>query len=184
MKKINETSKIGDLIDASVFASGVNGFKLRSVTKHSTIFSFWKDIVGSKFEKFTKPYAIKHSTFYVSTKSPVVAQELSLYKKTLLKKINSYSMPLGLEIKNITFNYKNFDEITAISAPETEVEDKPIWLSDDSLEKIEADENEIAQIEKHIKKIKLLNDKQKKKLILKIIASKKAKIVQNTHSNG
>ena len=102
MRQINDTSSIGDLIDTSVFCAKKNS-KINHVVKQSTIFSFWKNVVGQKFVKFTKPYNIKYSKLYVSAKSPVVVQELSLYKAKLIEKINSYSKPLGIEIKDIIF---------------------------------------------------------------------------------
>ena len=179
MKKINETSTIGSLIENSVFAQALGGEKMRSVVKHSTIFSFWEEVVGKKFFKFTKPYAIKYSTLYVSAKSPIIAQELTLYQKTLIKKINSYSMPLGVEIKKIVFNYKNFDDMTAKKPFDAQIEDKPVWINDEQLLNVEVDNGSIEEIKKNIEKIRLLNDEQKKTLIKKIIQNQKAKTLQD-----
>lgn len=180
MKKINETATIGDLIDSSLFAATLKSSKMRFVVRHSMIFSFWEEIVGKKFANFTKPYAIKYSTLYVSAKSPVIAQELTLHKNMLIKKINSYSMPLDVEIKNISFNCKNFETLTSSEAASCEVEDKPVWIEEKDLLGVEADKEEILEIEKHVQKIKLLNEEQKKKLISKITAAKKAKVIQST----
>ena len=87
MKKINETLSISELMSSTVFGQKAEeGFAI--VAKHSTIFSFWGDIVGKKFQKYTKPYAIKNSKIYVSTKSPALIQELTLLKSKILAKIH------------------------------------------------------------------------------------------------
>ena len=108
-RKNNKTTSIGELLHNGAFSEFVNKNKLNAIIKHSTIFSFWGNIVGAKFSNITKPYSIKANKIYVSVKSPVIAQELSLYKAKILQKINSYSQPLGLFINDIVFNYKNYN---------------------------------------------------------------------------
>ena len=182
--KNNETLSIGSLIDSSIFAKSLKDGKLQDIIKHSTIFSFWGEIVGRKFEKITKPYAIKKSIFYVSVKSPVVAQELSLNKKILIKKINSYSMPLGYEIKDIVFNFKNFEVVTSNAFDENKEgdysDDNLIWYNCDELDKIELSISTIEKIRASVSKISFLNNEQKEKLILKIIQNHKAEILRKT----
>ena len=58
MKQNNETKSISELLNDSIF-NQTSQNKLNSVIKQSTIFSFWDNIVGAKFSKFTKPYSIK-----------------------------------------------------------------------------------------------------------------------------
>ena len=119
MKKNNKTVSISDLINSTVFGDIVKEDKMSFVIKQTTVFSFWEDIVGKKFVKYTKPYVIKSSKIFVSVKSPVIIQELNLYKTKLLKKINSYSIPLGIEIKDIVFDYKNFEDKTKVKGKKT-----------------------------------------------------------------
>lgn len=155
----------------------MEGNKMGAVIKHSTIFSFWNNIVGAKFAKFTKPYAIKYNKLYISAKSPVIVQELNLYKKRILKNVNSYSMPLGIEIIDIIFNYKNY----VVSTPETIVqgiEDKPIEIKKAQLETIELDKKIQEQIKENVDKIKFLNEEQKEIFARKIESTYKAKNFQ------
>ncbi len=176
MRQINDTSSIGDLIDTSVFCAKKNS-KINHVVKQSTIFSFWKNVVGQKFVKFTKPYNIKYSKLYVSAKSPVVVQELSLYKAKLIEKINSYSKPLGIEIKDIIFNYKNFNATETIA--QAGIEDKPIEIEKNKLSEVEVDIETREKIKAKIEKLKFLNPGQKENFIKKILSTYQAKAFQN-----
>lgn len=177
MKKHNPTTHIGELINKTTFGDMMKGNKMGAIIKHSTIFSFWNNIVGAKFSKFTKPYSIKCNKLYVSAKSPIIVQELSLYKAKILRNINSYSMPLGIEITDIIFNYKNY----CASVPETlskQVEDKPIEITKEQLDKISLDEKVQEEIKKNVDRIKFLNDQQKKNFARKIESTYKAKDLQ------
>lgn len=177
MKKHNPTIHIGELISKTAFADMAKGNKMGAIIKHSTIFSFWNNIVGVKFAKFTKPYAIKYNKLYVSAKSPVIVQELNLYKKKILKNINSYSLPLGIEITDIILNYKNY----SMTTPETlsnQIEDKPIEITNSQLEKIELDDNTKNSIKQNIDKIKFLNEEQKEIFARKIESTYKVRNLQ------
>lgn len=175
--RINKTATIGELLNISRFSDGINSSKIDLITKHSTIFSFWGDIVGKKFTTFVKPVSIKASKLYVSAKSPVIIQELELYKSKLLKKINSYSRPLGIEIKDIVFNYKNFNE-TQNQKDETLVEDKPLMFDEKLINSIVLDDNTIQKIKESVSKISFLDKEKKEKLLNKIIFSKKAELIR------
>ena len=177
MKKNNPTTQIGELLNKTAFGESIKGQKFGQIIKQSTIFSFWNNIVGAKFAKYTKPYAIKFQKLYVSAKSPVLVQELSLYKAKIIKNINSYSMPLGIEIKDIIFSYKNY----AASIPETlsdYKEDKPVEITQNQLNELELDENIKEKLKTNIDKIKFLNDEQKDNFSKKIIDTYKAKLIQ------
>ena len=87
MERSNKTYLLCDLLENSVFGENQKMF-LSKIAKQSTIFSFWDEIVGKKYFSLSKPYKIISSKLYISTKSPVVSQELGLLKSRLLKKIN------------------------------------------------------------------------------------------------
>lgn len=182
MKRYNKTSSLKDLLENSVFNSAATKNKMTNVIKHSTVFSFWNNIVGLKFARHTKPYAIRANKIYVSAKSPAVIQELNLYKFKLLSKINTYSKPLGIEIKDIIFNYKNFE----ISKAESEVqeEDIPVELKNEEIENITMDNKTEIELREKIEKINFLNGEQKEKLLSKLISAKKAQIIQNKEINN
>ena len=175
--RTNKTNSISALLHSSAFSSMMSENKLNFVVKQSTIFSFWDSIVGSKFSKFTKPYSIKANKLYVSAKSPVVAQELSLYKTKILNKVNSYSQALGLEIKDIIFNYKNYTSTNPIKS--NTVEDKPVVIEKSTLNDIELAKENKEQIQKSIDKINFLDENQKQKLADKIVQNQKARIIQD-----
>ena len=177
MKKHNPTTHIGELISKTAFGEMAKGNKMGAVIKHSTIFSFWNNIVGAKFAKFTKPYSIKYNKLYVSAKSPVIVQELNLYKSKIIRNVNSYSQPLGIEITDIIFNYKNY----CASTPETlanQIEDKPIEIKKSQLESIELDKKTQEQIKENVDKIKFLNEEQKINFVRKIESTYKVKNLQ------
>ncbi len=178
-KDDNRTGKmqtVGELINSSKFSEIINSNKINLIAKHSTIFSFWSDIVGRKFSNITYPLKIKASKLYVCAKSPVIVQELSLYKINLVKKINSYSMPLGIEIKDIVFDYKNYKKENANT--DDFVEDKPENYDETFLDNINIDEAEIEKIKNHIFKIDFLNDTQKQLLLKKVIAAQNPKLAR------
>ncbi len=181
MKKDNKTQTISELLNSKAFCNAMGKDKLNSAIKHSTIFSFWSNIVGAKFSNITKPSVIKGQKLYVSAKNPVVIQELTLYKAKLISKINSYSKPLGVEINDIIFNYKNY----STTQPKTlnDKEDKPIWYKSSELRDIEIDNNTKEEFKKHVEKINFLNKEQKKNLLSKIINNEKAKIMQKEFKN-
>ena len=177
MKKINETKSLGELISAFTFENSKGkSVSLSHIIKQSTIFSFWNDIVGTKFAKFSKPLAIKYNTLYVSAKSPVVVSELNFCKAKILEKLNSYSNALGIKIKDIKFDYKNFNsKVQTHFADET----KPVWYKKEDLDEIELDENYKSEIKEAISKIRFLNEEQRKTLLDKIFQAQKAKIKRN-----
>ncbi len=176
MKRDSKTQTLSELIHSSVFSQKDAKNKINAVIKHSTIFSFWESIVGAKFSKFTKPYSIKYNKLYVSAKSPIIVQELNLYKRNILNKVNSYSRPLGIEITDIIFNYKNYCAQNPIQ--HLAVEDTPVWFEKSDIEQVKLDENKKEAISKNIDKINFLSDEQKERLTGKILENEQAKVLQ------
>ena len=119
MKKLNETKTISELLNNFTFGcESSKGKSLSGTIKNSVLFSFWEEIIGSNFAKYTKPTKISNSKLYVSAKSPIIVQELSLNKSTLFKKINKYSTALKFKINDIVFEYKNYKKETRINNQE------------------------------------------------------------------
>ena len=173
-KRLNKTSSISELLSDTMFKSIKRNKTVKNALKHSTLFSFWNMIVGKKFEGLTRPTMIRNSIIFVSAKSPVIVQELNLYKARLLEKLNSYSMPLGIEIKDIFLSYKNY--IT--HEEEKYLEDKPQWYEKETFDSVAVEEEFQGEIKRNIDKINFLNDNQKNKLILKIFDAKKAQTLR------
>jgi len=175
-ERANKTQKLSDILNGTVFSDKLKKTAFSRIAKQSTIFSFWDDIAGKKLSKITKPYQIKYSKLYISAKSPTVNQELSLIKNKLLEKINLYSKPLGIEIKELVLNYKNYDEIT--KEKNDYIEDKPVEYTLNQIDSVKIDGNFEQLIKTEIDKINFLNQEQKEKLVKKIIQSKKAEILR------
>ena len=177
MKKNNETTSIGDLLNSTIFGEIAKSDKMNVIIKQSTLFSFWEDIVGAKFAKFTKPVSIKGRKIYVSAKSPALIQELTLFKQKLIKKINSYALPLGIEIKDFVFDYKNYNNEN--ETQDNFIEDKSIQISQEQINEVEIDSLTEAKIIENVSKIKFLNDEQKNVFSKKLINTYKVKHLQN-----
>ncbi len=173
-----KTLALSELLDNSVFAKHKSNKTIGKVVKVSTIFSFWNDIVGKKFANFTKPTGLNASKLYVSAKSPVIVQELSLCKNKLLHKINSYSAPLGIEITDIVFSYKNFNVTNPIQSA-NDAGNLPKSIDNAELENLEIDDEIQRKIQENIERIKFLNDMQKNTLVSKIISTYKVKNLQD-----
>ncbi|MBR1617282.1 DUF721 domain-containing protein [bacterium] len=172
MRKINETKQIDELLNSCAFLSGNSDKRIQYFIKNATLFSFWGDIVGSKFAKFTKPKSIKYSKLYVAVKSPVIMQELLLVKNRLIEKVNKYSKPLGIVVKDVAFDYKSYQENPI---KDDFIEDKPIWYKEADFNNVAVDEVFKADISCAISKINFLNCAQKEELISKICKVNKAK---------
>ena len=97
---------VGEILEETLS----NNFQYRFALKCSTLFSFWEQIVGPKFAKFSKPITLTHNKLAVSCKNPAVAQELTMFKPDLLKKIEKYASPLKLKVNDLIFSYKNWEE--------------------------------------------------------------------------
>lgn len=174
MKDIKETKTISELINSFTFGENSSkGKSLSDTIKQSTLFSFWEDIVGFKLAKFTKPTKIKYSKLYVSAKSPTLIQELNLTKQKIIKKINTYSLALGFEIKDIIFDYKNYNEDNNEEFPPDNL---PEFFNEENLSEIKLNKNYETGINKAVDKIEFLSASQKEHLRKKIINAKKAKI--------
>ena len=174
MRNINETKTISDLLNTFTFGNeNSKGKSLSDTIKQSTIFSFWNDIVGNKMAKYSKPTKIKYSKLYISAKSPAIVQELNLSKQNIMKKINLYSQALGITVKDIIADYKNYSETTEKVVSEDE---KICFYDEVSLSECEVNKDFEEKINKNISKIDFLSQEQKDRLTKKIINVKKAKI--------
>ncbi len=176
MEKSNKTETIGNLINESVFAQMIKKDKFNCAIKCATIFSFWEEIVGKKFSKCTKPYAIKKNKMFIKVESPVIAQELSFNKEKLIQKINSYSMPLDINIKEIMFDYKNFysDE----NKEKKEENDSVIYFDTKKIDETKFSEKTEESIKKSVDNITFLDETQKKIFVKKIVNTFKARFLQ------
>jgi len=176
MRNINQTKTISDLLNTFTFGENSKGKSFSDTIKQSTVFSFWEDIVGKKLFQYTKPVKIKSAKLYVSAKSPVIVQELNLIKNKILKKLNTYTLALGIKITDIVFDYKNYYET---SSEEIVQDEKLVFYSNEDLSNLVIDKDYLSEISQNISKISFLSDIQKKNLLDKIVNVRKANIKRN-----
>lgn len=98
-------SSIGEVITETL----ANNPRYKYAIKCSTLFSFWGEVVGVKFAKFSKPVNLNYGKLFVSCKNPTVVQELTMFKSDLLEKIDKFAQPLDLKIKDFVFSYKDWE---------------------------------------------------------------------------
>lgn len=163
----NEPLLISDILNNGLF----NSNKAKIALKCVTIFSFWGQIAGKKFEQSSKPYAIKGMKLYVSCENPYVMQELIMYKKILLQKLIPYTRPLEIVINDIVFDYKSWNEHKKVPLPD----DFPDFYTDERLLNIDICEDDFKNVFINIDNSEYLNDEQKRKFKERIIKLQKAK---------
>ncbi len=148
-------------------------------------FNYWPEVVGSKFDKYSKAVMVRRKEGYdilmVAVSSSVVAQELYLYKQNLLDKVYKLGKPFKFNIKDIHFNTKlwendYFTDHKTDKKPESAIKtfDK-IPLSKD-LDEIVLPENIIQEVEQSLDGHKFVSAEQREKMFMTIIKDIKAQI--------
>lgn len=100
-----------------------------------------------------------------------VVQELIMYKKMLLAKIKPYSEPLGVDVEDIIFEYKNWQKEN--STPLSD--DYPNFYSEKVLNETQIHKEDFSELFSNIDKSKYLNSEQKEKFKNNILKLQKAK---------
>lgn len=84
-------------------------YKPDETHKKETFFSEWKNIVGEKLAKVSKPFDITDKKILIiSCMNSYIANELFLLKKDILTVIQDKLDELNLQVKDIIFDYKNW----------------------------------------------------------------------------
>lgn len=85
---------------------------LQKAMKRANLYSFWAKVVGKPFDKKSKPYGMAgKSTMIVACENAVVAQELTLRKKQIIKKLTPYVKPLNISLEDIRFDIKRWSTV-------------------------------------------------------------------------
>ncbi len=179
----DEFSKISDILNESAHTHKGFGQAFEKSKTCNMFFSFWKNIVGKKFEKLSIPYELKGSTLFVSVISPAVIQELSFFKKDIIEKCMPYADGLNLKITEIRFNYKNWTSIKASTSNKQNSDssfdkDVPDYYTDKDYETIGLDNNEETEFNKlkeTISKVESLPPHLKEKMYNNVLNQYKAK---------
>lgn len=173
MKKIlySDMNSLGNIVD-----DFLQNPKFREGMKTSTLFKFWSQVVGKKFEKVSKAEALTCNNgkyiLIVACSSAAVTSELSMYKKQLLNKINAYSKPLDIEIFDIHFSHKIWQsEKDSVEHKFVLQEENPYKenLEGFNPDNIELNDEEIAVIRRNIEDNRVLSAAQKERLFNSIV---------------
>ncbi len=168
-------STIKDILENDLSANPKYKFAL----KCSTLFSFWEEIVGFKFAKFTRPTSIKYEKLYVECKNSAITQELTMFQKKIIEKIMVYAAPLGIKVSDIVFSYKNW-KTNEEFFDENEDTDFVEYTEEEILaqEIPKADEKIVFE---SIEKMEFLTPELKEKYYMDIIKSLKAEVLRKKH---
>ena len=77
--------------------------------KKEAFFNSWEELVGKKLAMVSRPIELdSKNILLISCKNSFIANELFLSKKNLLSLLEEKAAEIGLEIKDIRFDYKNW----------------------------------------------------------------------------
>lgn len=83
----------------------VKGMGIKKKIEGNKVFKVWDEVVGDIIEKNTEPYFFKKGILFIGTTSSVWAQELSMMKQCLIKKVNDCFKKE--KVKDIRFKVMN-----------------------------------------------------------------------------
>ena len=174
---MGDFNKISDILAEEVFDKSA----CTNSIKKAVAFSFWKNVCGAKFAKFSKPYDIKGKVLYITVKSPSVMQELMFYKNILLEKLKNYFLPVNIEIDEIRYDYKNWKTIST-GASYLKGDESLEYYSKEEIGNVKLSQSEEEELEKAtntISNLTFLDEKIKNSMKKNIINSIKAKKIRN-----
>ena len=175
MKKIlySNMDSLGSIMDGVV-----NTPQLKKGIKKATLFKFWGKVVGKKFENISEIASLDNingkNVLTVACANSAVTSELIMFKSQLIKKMNTFSMPLGIEIHDMNFSHK----IWKTEAPkESFIGNVKIQTENpykENLEgfnpdEIEVNKKEINEIKANIEANSVLSAEQKERLFNSIV---------------
>ena len=163
----------------NVMYSVLNQNGLQSGLKKATFFKFWPKIAGKKFEKYSKIVSLnERNILTVACANSAVSSELLMYKADLLKKINAYANPLGLEVEDINFSHKlwkNPSEKSDASGPKEEVKNPYEHdMTGFRPEEIDLEPDEVERIKRSVESNTFATPAQREKMFNAIILDLKA----------
>ena len=150
--------------------------KLKQGLKNATIFKFWPKVAGKKFEKYSKANGLTQTpeghVLTVACANAAVSSELLMFKQDILKKMNIYSKPLGVEITDINFSHKIWSSKKSTQQAAFSTEEKNPYkpdLSNFDPSKIELDPLEVEAIKNSVDNNKFATPEQREKMFNAII---------------
>lgn len=171
--KYHNFDKLGDVLMTVAKKSGLDAGISQTV-----LLNVWAEAVGNRFKNTTKAVKIHNKILTIATKSPVVTQELSMFKTDILKKLDVLTKNLDIKIKEITFNHKIWDEINKTYEEKTEFSYRKYLPapSDADLAKIELPANIKEEVENSFVGTENLSEEIKQRMIKTVLNDIKSQI--------
>lgn len=95
----------------SVIADLLENKDIKKAITRTNLYKFWKTVVGPKFSELSKPYSmIGGGVMVIACKNAIVVQELTFQKKMLIKKFEPYLQSLKINLKDLRFDTKKWQE--------------------------------------------------------------------------
>ena len=84
--------------------------EIKNAITRNNLYKFWEKIAGSKFAQKSKPYSMMGGgVMVIACENAIVAQELTLRKTQLLVKFEPYLKSLKLNVKDLRFDPKRWE---------------------------------------------------------------------------
>ena len=85
MKRKNEPQSLGDAIQEFL-----GQFKNNEKLLESQAITAWPEVMGSNISKYTQEISFKRGKLYVSLSSPVLKNELMMFRRKMVDSINQH----------------------------------------------------------------------------------------------
>jgi len=160
--KYHNFDKLGDILSEVAKQSGLD-----AGISQIALFNLWTEAVGSRFKKTTKAIKIHNKVLTVATKSPSVTQELTMFRADVLKKLSVITQNLNIEIKEIIFNHKIWDEMNKQANKKEEFEYRRYLPAPSNVDllKIELPQSIKEEIENSFKNTQNMSEEVKQKIV-------------------
>lgn len=122
---------------ASLLSQSLKGLDLDTRIKESTCVLVWDEVVGEQVSAAAQPDFVRDGKLFVTTKSPVWANELTFYKADMINRLNRRVG--GTVLKDITFKAGRIDPKRPTRKPSASAPDlESMRLTPEEIAKIEA----------------------------------------------
>lgn len=143
--------------------------------KISSIANLWGKIVGPRFENTSRIFSIYENNgidvVVVAVNSSTVAQELTFYKKDILKKIHKIGVNFGFDIKEITFSTKYWKKEDKNN--QEQIKKQP---TEEDLENVKLPESILKSIKLSMEEKSFFNDELKQRYLNTVIKDLKTRL--------
>lgn len=159
---------------SSVMDGLVKNLRLEKGLKISSFSKLWPKIIGPRFEKTSKIFAINETNgsdvVTVAVSSSSVAQDLIFYKKDILKKLLKVGANFGFNVKDVNFSTRYWKNEIKEFKPQEKI------LLDEDLEQIQIPEDVLNSIKISLNEETFFDEETKERFFKTIINDLKTQI--------